>query len=99
MIAPDVLGVIAECPEALNGSEEDIFEARVRLEMAANHDQRGETIQVELLLAGRTLSITCAGVTPKDAVDAVLRELESRLLAFWNRQRRKRLTPPGFNTP
>jgi ribosome-associated translation inhibitor RaiA len=77
-----LVGAIAERLERLNAPYEDIYEARVTLLQRAPCLSSSYEMRVELLLAGRTLSVTQRGTTQRQTVNLALRELAHQLQCF-----------------
>ena len=75
MLAPHLMGWIAERLEDLNTPYDDIYEARV---IFVQQGQR-EAVCIELLLAEQSLHVTQRGATPDAAVDAAFRVVQQEL--------------------
>jgi ribosome-associated translation inhibitor RaiA len=75
MLAPHLMGWIAERLEDLNTSHDDICEARVTFMQQGRRD----TVCIELLLAGKSLHVIQRGATPDTAVDAAFRVVQRQL--------------------
>jgi ribosome-associated translation inhibitor RaiA len=74
-LAPHLMGWIAERPENLNTSHDDICEARVTFVQQGRRD----AVCIDLLLSGKRLHVTQRGATPDAAVDAAFRVIQRQL--------------------
>ena len=75
MLAPHLMGWIAERLEDLNTPHDDICEARVIFVQQGRRD----AVCIELLLAEQSLHVTQRGATPDAAVDAAFRVVQREL--------------------
>ena len=75
MLAPHLMGWIAERLEDLNTPYDDICEARVIFVQQGQRD----AVCIELLLAGKSLHVTRRGATPDAAVNAAFRVIQREL--------------------
>ena len=74
-LVPHLIGWIAECLEALNTPDDDIFEARITFVQR----RRQEAVRVQLLLVDKRLQVTQCGTTPDAAIDAALQRVQQAL--------------------
>jgi ribosome-associated translation inhibitor RaiA len=75
MLAPHLMGWIAERLKDLNTPYDDICEVRVTFVQQG----RREAVCIDLLLVGKSLHVTQRGVTPDAAVDAAFRVVQREL--------------------